>query len=173
LYALRRKNYAERAFKLVDSHGSYDQQYLRGNPKIYFFEEDGISLTGIVLYNDKNLGWYYVSAQKSQHVLPKTDKMYQEALALKGHLNKNNLEDAIQRIASIHWWMIQALPFNGGAAGITDMLTKTLFKHLGIQTSKWRPGIAPDLEALTTPLEEYVHNYPTFFQKPLELAQND
>lgn len=174
LNVTRRQHYAKRAENLVKTKGSYYQQkYLRDNPKIYFFEEDGIRLAGIVLRANNNLGWYYVSTDKSKQLIPKINAMYQDALSLKGHVKQDNLTEAINKVATIHWWMIQALQFTGGAAGISDMLTKTLFKHLGIQTSKWRPNIAPDMEALTTPLNEYIQNYPSFFQKPLVLVENN
>lgn len=71
-----------------------------------------------------------------------------------------------QKIGKLHWLLIQTMPFDRGSAGISDVITKILFEVKNIQVSKWRKNIAPDMEALVTPMEEYQKRYVDFFDTP-------
>jgi hypothetical protein len=69
-------------------------------------------------------------------------------------------------VAQIHWWFSQAMPYRRGSAAIGDMLTKAVLEFHQLSTPCWRAGVAPDLEALCSPLEEYVERYPDLFITP-------
>ncbi len=69
-------------------------------------------------------------------------------------------------VAQVHWWFSQAMPYRRGSAAIGDMLTKALLEFHGLTTPAWREGVAPDLEAFCSGLEEYVSRYEALFVSP-------
>ncbi|MBY0405307.1 MAG: hypothetical protein K2X66_15515, partial [Cyanobacteria bacterium] len=137
---------------------------------LHFQEQDGILLTATVQgkhpQGGEMLGWLYVDAETSRKCLEKVETLTQEVLSYKGNLTPLNQKKAVKAIAQIHWWMIHSISFNGGTAGLTDMLSKTLFDAIGMKTSPWKKGIVPDMEVFVNTLDRYTEKYPQFFEKP-------
>lgn len=108
--------------------------------------------------------WINSSIENMEVALDEAEHYFKELrrLTRKPH-SPNNLNKALRSAAAIHWLYIQAAPILRGTAASTDMLTKVLLDMLDIDVPKWKEGLAPDLEALVTPFEQYVENYPNFF----------
>lgn len=70
----------------------------------------------------------------------------------------------LQNIAKIHWLLVQLMPLQGGTAAITDVFCKVLMNACGLPSAAWKTGIAPDLEAFLTPLDEYIQIYPNLME---------
>lgn len=87
---------------------------------------------------------------------------------LRSNKSQKSLDEINKQIGEIHWFFAQATPYYRGSAGIADILTKAIYESLDIQVSPWKKGIAPDLEAFVTDLEDYKNNYSNLFEKPPE-----
>jgi len=114
---------------------------------------------------------YVLSHTKPKHipkVLKETEKIWAELAQLKTKpKTTETLEEITEKIASLHWLTVQAMPFNRGSAAISDLMSKTLFEHMGVQVSRWKSEIAPDMEAFAKPLGQFVKEYKYFFEDPL------
>lgn len=106
----------------------------------------------------------HTSSEYIPTVLLKINTLYNRIISDKS----KDLSKTTSKIAEIHWFLCQATPFKRGSAGIADMITKSIFEAKGIQVSPWRKDIAPDLEALITPLNVFKEKYTSFFRRPLK-----
>ena len=79
-------------------------------------------------------------------------------------LNIEELKTAEDNIAQIHFLVTNALPFERGTAGIANILTRSMYKALGIDLPAVKHNVALDLEAFCQPLEEYKKNWNNFFE---------
>jgi len=98
-------------------------------------------------------------------VMTHVDKLQKELLQLGKATDENSLDPINKKVAEIHWHLVQDAPYLRGTAGISDVTTKTIYEALGVQVSPWKKGLAPDLEALVTPLDDFVEKYPKMFEK--------
>lgn len=126
----------------------------------------------IFLCGTEKLVLYNMPPTKSiKPVFKYLDQIYKEIAKIKTVKTKEELDSVNKKIAEMHWYFIQLMPYKRGSAGIADILTKSIYESLGIQVSSWKQGVAPDLEALVRPLDDYVMNYPLFFEKPPEIMK--
>ncbi|MBK6692012.1 MAG: hypothetical protein IPG50_07375 [Myxococcales bacterium] len=56
--------------------------------------------------------------------------------------------ELVEKVGEVHWWMAQAMPYDRGSAGVTDMATKYLFMKNGVEPPPYKPGVSPDLDAI-------------------------
>jgi hypothetical protein len=123
--------------------------------------------TGLMRTVFTQQGWIWQAppSEVVPEVFQTMNTLYQATLNLKRLPASPALtEKALKNIAQIHWLFAQAMPYHRGSAGIADMLAKTLMTHLNISTPPWKNGIAPDLEALVRPFDDFVTNYSGFFE---------
>lgn len=73
---------------------------------------------------------------------------------------------ALDKLADLHWRMAQSMPFERGSATIADWYVESLAQAKGIKLSGWKPGVGPDLEALTLSRSQFVERYPSLFERP-------
>lgn len=187
--ALRRKMFIGKLREIMKEHENelVNKPYLLlGEPgkkitgksiKVYYPKENGIEVTGIAsVEHEKNtpkhpnyrIGWYYVS-QKTwrKKILPIVEGLFSEILNSKGKINnQQNLDEAVEKVSKTHWWTIHGMPFIGGTAGITDKFVKTLFKFLNIDVSCYKKNVIPDMIALSSNLQDFTKQYPSFFEAP-------
>ncbi len=128
----------------------------------YIAKEKGIELSKIQLNNEKYEIIHPHSANVKK-VLNHIETVYNNITSGK---TPGNLEQINKQIGEIHWFFAQATPYYRGSAGIGDILTKAIYESHGIQVSPWKPGVAPDLEAFVTDLEDYKNNYSHLFETP-------
>ena len=102
-------------------------------------------------------------------VFSEMESIYKKIFSKSKKTSPEDLKQTTEKIATIHWLMSQVRPYKRGSAGIADILAKTLFEAKGIQVSKYKDNLDPNMEAFVMPVEEYVKSYENFFSKPLEL----
>lgn len=71
--------------------------------------------------------------------------------------------EVMRTIGALHWIIVQCLPFWRGTAAIADAFTKVCAEVHGITVGRWKRGLAPDLEAYTRALPDYMDRYTDFF----------
>lgn len=114
-----------------------------------------------------NLYWIHTSPGYGSRINQHLDNLYTSFKEIQAEPKSPALlKQTLETVAEIHWWFAQMCPYQRGSAGIGDMMTKVLLDSAGIQSSPWRPELAPDMEALVTPLQEYIRNYAGFFETP-------
>lgn len=105
--------------------------------------------------------WSHTDAELIPRLLEELQKVYQSILKAKDE----SVEEVTSKIAQFHWLFAQTAPFGRGSAGVADVLSKSLFEAKRIQVSPWVKDTAPDLEALTTPLENFREKYIDLFEE--------
>lgn len=85
------------------------------------------------------------------------------------NLKKGDLKDINKEIASIHWLLSHAVPYERGSDCITNAFIKSLYGALGIKTSPPKGGISFDLEAFCTEYKQYIKNYSDFYEMPPQI----
>jgi len=106
--------------------------------------------------------WFHTPPEFIPKLLKKANNLYLDIVECKS----SNVAKVTKKIGKLHWVLVQTCPFLRGSAGIADVLTKTLFESKNIQVSRWKKGIAPDLEVLTRPMNEYAKGYIHLFETP-------
>lgn len=104
--------------------------------------------------------WHHTRPEYIPDMMAYIKNLYTKILKIKN----DKVDEIIPKISEFQWLLCQTAPFRRGSAGITDVITKTLFEAKRIQISPWKQNIAPDLEALTQNLDNYRINYPKLFQ---------
>lgn len=83
-----------------------------------------------------------------------------------GKRTKENLASLNEKIGKFHWYFTNIRPYERGSAGIADVVAKSIYESAGVQISPFKKNVAPDLEAMVTPLDEYMKNYSNLYKKP-------
>lgn len=157
---------------------TYSQRTLK-----QYIELDGstIPITKIVEEISKNPKYsnkphymlYHTDPKYFPKIFKQTEKVWNELQKTKTlPKTKDNLDNIIQKVATIHWLTAQATPYTRGSAGISDLASKVIFEHMGVQASKWKQGVIPDLEAFSLPLHIFIKKYKDFFEKPLHFMES-
>jgi len=100
-------------------------------------------------------------------VFKKIEPLYKIFVENKDALTPENIGTMTKEIAKIHWYLSQVTPFYRGSSGIADVFCKTLFESKGIQISRYKKNLDPNLEAYVFTLDEYTKEYKNFFKSPL------
>lgn len=70
-----------------------------------------------------------------------------------------SFEETVNHVASMQWYLFNALPFYRGSASIVDALGKSSLMIQNHQTYPWGTGISPDIFAFSMSREEFIENY--------------
>jgi len=98
--------------------------------------------------------WVHTPGRNIAPIMAHVETLYQRAM------NPNlPLEQTIETVAEIHWWLAHAMPYKRGSAAITDAFTKAIFECRGMDTGRWSRGVLPDLEAFVMPLDQFKARY--------------
>ena len=81
-------------------------------------------------------------------------------------LSIKELKNAEDNIAQIHFIIANSVPFERGSAGVANVMTRSLYKALGVDLPPVKKYVALDLEAFCQPLDKYKKNWNTFFELP-------
>jgi len=87
-----------------------------------------------------------------------------EELKSKEHPPK---EEIIKTAATIQWLIAQECPYKKGSDSIANLLTRSLMHSYGIELSPLKKGVSCDFEAFYRDLDDYIKNYPSFFENNL------
>lgn len=89
-------------------------------------------------------------------------KKYKETKSL----SINEKINATENIAKIHYILSNLAPFERGSAGIANIITRSLYKSIGLNLPATKKNIALDLEAFYLPMNTYVKQWHSFFELP-------
>lgn len=167
----RYNSYFDRASEMVlKDYAIFDEEQIC-NTRLADFDKS-VQLTK-TFYNLENfeIHWQHTDAQNIQKVIDYSSKIYQNLNSLRNELLKKNDKNLLlnkinKKIAELHWYLANAIPYERGSAGIVDVLTKSIYESMYIQTSPWKKGLSPDMEAFVTPVNEFIEKYPSYFDSP-------
>lgn len=162
-------SYFDKASEIVlKDHSIFDEDQICHTITADF--DKSIPLTK-TLYNLENfeIHWQHTDAKNIPQVMNHSAKVYEEIKDLIKETSKSPDKNIIlnkinKKIAELHWYLANATPYERGSAGIIDVLTKSIYESANIQTSPWKEGLSPDMEAFVTPLNEFVEKYPSYFE---------
>ncbi|OGI00860.1 MAG: hypothetical protein A2Y25_07015 [Candidatus Melainabacteria bacterium GWF2_37_15] len=170
---LKRRNYVQKAKKLVETRGLPVKNIcnLPGEKKAYYPKIDGADLTGVahVELDNRNsvLIWHYPRSQIfKDKLLPRINELYSDIISPRKP-KMENFDNTMEKLAGIHWLMVQGMPFKGGTGGISDAFMKTIMRYLNFKIPPYKRDVVPDMDVLTTPLEEYKKEFPKFFERSI------
>ncbi len=88
-------------------------------------------------------------------------KAYTELLSKENPTEKEILETC----ATIQWLIAQECPFKRGNDSIANLLAKSIMHCYNLRISPIKEGVSLDFEAFYSNLDDYIKNYPNFFEK--------
>ena len=141
----------------------YKNKFIKNNgikPKAN--EENLNSLTCTINGYETNMFISYgVKSAKDYYLLKSIIKeQYNKLKAI-----QNPSDSEINRsVATIHWLIAQASPFKRGSDSFANLFTKAIYHSYGMYLSPAKKGISFDFEAFYSDLDEYIKNYPNFFE---------
>ena len=101
------------------------------------------------------LRWLHTNPAYIKPALQHINKLFNEALATE------DFRILIERLASIHWWMVQTTPYWRGPGTIAEMLVNICARYHNLVFPEWEPKVAPSIEVLVTDSEEEFISYYT------------
>jgi len=75
-------------------------------------------------------------------------------------------EEILCSCATIQWLIAQESPWQHGNDSIANILTKAILHSYGIRISAPKENTSFDFEAFCSNLDDYIKNYPSFFEIP-------
>ncbi len=123
----------------------------------------------VTLTKTTNSSWWHTDVSNFDKIWNHINTLYGDLSTLVSTDTQNLLAEAkTLLISQIGWWYFQAMPYTRGSSAAGISLIQSLFDYSGIKNSPYKDGVAPDLEALVTPLPMYSKNFVGFFQQALE-----
>lgn len=74
-----------------------------------------------------------------------------------------SLDETVEAAAQVRWWISQSQPVVNGSSSLGDTIVYSIFDARGISTGPLRQNVALDLEAIVTPLDEFVDDFGDFY----------
>jgi hypothetical protein len=130
--------------------------------------KDPIELTSIEVERDQEVlkaTWWHTSIQNIKPALEEAERLFNEARALKVSHDQKGLETVIKEVGALHWWLVQACPYQRGSAAIAKMMICALLKYHGIEPGGFG-DIEPDCMALIQNPDEFIGNYSNLMRCP-------
>lgn len=130
-----------------------------------------LKLTQIVIFDDKR-NMFHPMPEDIPAGIKYCDKYYQEILPISSKYKKikslslDEKLNATQNIARIHYILSNITPFERGSAGIANIITRSLYKSIGLNLPATKKNIALDLEAFHLSMPDYVKQWHSFFELP-------
>lgn len=90
---------------------------------------------------------------------------------IKKEIKPSELNLLNNKVAEMRWILAHSMPWERGTDSISNVFMRAIYKATGVKAYPPAKGISFDLEAFCTNLEEYKKNFPTFFEKPLEIIE--
>ncbi|MDH4378761.1 MAG: hypothetical protein QE263_02500 [Vampirovibrionales bacterium] len=117
--------------------------------------------------------WEPMDEEQLKVVWAHIDDIFQDLVKLKKphQSDAKALKDIMDKTAEMKWWFFQAMPDARGSAAVGDVLSKVIYKKLGIVVPPYKMGVGPDLEAYVEPLHTFVDNYPNLFDGKIQLLK--
>ncbi len=79
------------------------------------------------------------------------------------------LEDITHSIATIHWLIAQETPYKDLNGLTADILSRAIYHAYNVKTYPLKENTSLEFEAYYSDLDDYIKNYPNYFEKPPEM----
>ncbi|WP_372163475.1 XopAH/AvrB family type III secretion system effector (plasmid) [Xanthomonas axonopodis pv. cyamopsidis] len=96
----------------------------------------------------------------------KTIKDHLESLYLQAIDPSLEKHEVFELIARVHWWAASGAPDKRGSAAKAEFAARSIASAHGIEMPPFRHGIVPDIEAMLRSENQFVADYPNFFERP-------
>lgn len=102
------------------------------------------------------------------------EMLFQDLKQLKDQADgPEKLRLTIRKIAELEWLSTQGADYWKGSEDLAQMRSRALLDAGGVENGKFKAGINPALEAMTSSLSDFVRNYENFFEKTPVLFPKD
>jgi len=102
---------------------------------------------------------YLVKNEQSNLTIVK--EIYNDLKSKKNPSEKEVTEAA----AKIQWLIAQETPYQKGNDSVANILTRSLMHSYNLPVTPLKEGISLDFEAWGQNMDEYIKNYPDYFEK--------
>ena len=173
------QGYVERARICKDKYSDSDGYMRAPLTKVvmdtgnnYIFEQ-GAGEEEVRLTRTYSSSWWPTDESNFDRVWSHIESLYSDLNQLvKSEQSNNSIDTKTLLISQIGWWYYQLMPYTRGSGAIGNVVVQSLFDYSGIKNSPYKEGVSPDLEALVSPLQEYVKNFSEFFTSKFEQADS-
>ena len=76
------------------------------------------------------------------------------------------IQSVLRKVAEIEWLNAQTWKYNRGSSGTSALEARILLDLAGVVTGRLKEGVDPNLEALSSTLDDYKNNYAALFETP-------
>jgi hypothetical protein len=165
-------NYAGREYRYaapMPKHKPYEPKFLeltKGGAHAFYGEIDGQrrAFAGLI-HTDDGIDWilpqdkplFAATAKRSDELFAQVDESKHEPHS-SAMIAKN-----LERVAEQEWLNAQTWRWRRGNAGISQLEARTWLEMADIDSTRFKVGIDPNLEALTRDMNDYKSIYPHFF----------
>lgn len=109
--------------------------------------------------------WKMPDAEHFPAIQNHLNGLYSEYLQYKDMPNSSEKREKIIGIAAeIQWYFHQMMPYKRGSAALGDALARTLMESTGLELSRWKAGVLPDIETFVTDLPTFKQKYSQLFE---------
>jgi hypothetical protein len=161
----RHESYAGRALQLVGK----DQEHLMtaklNGQEVEFVRTMGYDLKSPWLFGKP---WWQLPENKQTFDIAgrRSEQLWSEVVGDRAlPPSAQRLAHTVNKVAEMEWLGAQTWKYYRGGAGTAQAVSRSLLEISGIDSGRFKPGVDPNLEALTTPLPQYIQNYIDFFER--------
>jgi hypothetical protein len=76
------------------------------------------------------------------------------------------IQSVLRKVAEIEWLNAQTWKYNRGSSGTSALEARILLDLAGVITGRLKEGVDPNLEALSSTLDDFKNNYAALFETP-------
>ncbi|HEY9773569.1 MAG TPA: hypothetical protein V6C81_07140 [Planktothrix sp.] len=94
------------------------------------------------------------------------EELFRELVSSVGRQSPRMLDENVARAGEAEWLNAQTWKYNRGSAGISQLEARTWMEVAGIDSGRFRAGVDPNMEGLTSPYNGFGQAYKSMFEKP-------
>jgi hypothetical protein len=165
-------NYAGREYKYASpmlKHKPYEPKFLeltKGGAHAFYGELDGRrrAFAGLI-HTDDGIDWILPQDKPTFVATAKrSDELFAQVYESKVEPHSSAvIAKNLERVAEQEWLNAQTWRWRRGSAGISQLESRTWLDMADIDSTRFKEGIDPNLEALTRDMDDYKSVYPNFF----------
>lgn len=104
----------------------------------------------------------HTSVGNSRHIMDHAESLFSRALDPSA-----SKPEALKTLGELHWWLSHAMPDVRGSAAKAELCVRSLAQARGMDLPPFKPGVVPDLEAMTRSRADFVGTYAGSFSREL------
>jgi hypothetical protein len=165
-------NYAGREYKYAPpmlKHKPYEPTLLRltkNGVNAFYGNIDGRRRAfAAVIHTDDGLDWILPQDKTLMtSTYNRSDELFAQVNESKAEPHSSaSIAKNLERVAEQEWLNAQTWRWRRGSAGISQVEARTWLEMVDIDSTRFKEGVDPNLEALTRDMNDYKSVYPDFF----------